>query len=102
MEFVTVRNADIYNSNAQVRGSVSEGERLDCADWIWPEGKPLAGMRTILSGEFAGKFIKDMDLKVYVPPEPSLFEVRYTIEVSIEGELRVFDETGAIVWQSSV
>lgn len=102
MEFVTVRKADIYNSNVVARWEVQEGTRLVCADWVWPEGKDLAGMRTILEGEYIGKFVKDADLEVYMPPTPEPFPVKYTIEVSTEGELRVFDETGAIIWQSGI
>ena len=105
MNFITNKNATIYNGNRKARGTVSEGTILDCNDWVWDSDKILVGMRAIISGEWSGKYVLDTDLDVYTEPEPEPIptaNLTYVIEIYDNGGLKVFDDTGFMIWQSPI
>lgn len=88
--YITTRTTELKKKTGYLSGVLIPPDTVLECDWKWDSGV-LLGYRKILSGDYIGYFVADIDLRKFEdnpPPE----EVAYVILYEADGTTRRFDE----------
>lgn len=88
--YITIRKTELKTKTGRLSGVYLSDNLVIEAAWLWTSGD-LKGYRKILSGNYLGYYVNDLDLNVYVnepPTEPTAYVILY----EPDGSSRRFEE----------